>query len=142
MVDRTADRLDVIEMTARYARAVDYRELDAMDTLFTPACVVLGVEPGPIEGVEAWKLWLHTALQRFGATQHLFGNHLVEIWEDGASASMRSALQATHIMLDEPKEALVLTATYYDQLIRTATGWRITEHRLEKLHTEVRRSLR
>jgi ketosteroid isomerase-like protein len=142
MADRTADRLDIIELTARYARAVDYREIDGMDALFTPDAVVLGVEPGPIEGVEAWKAWLHRALQRFGATQHLFGNHLVDIHPDGMSATMRSSLQATHIMVSDPKEALVLTATYYDTLIRTPAGWRITEHHLEKLHTEVRRSLR
>lgn len=140
MSDRTADRLDIVEMTARYARAVDYREIDDMDQLFTPDCVVLGVEPEPIRGLDAWKLWLHTALKRFGATQHLFGNHLVDVRAD--EATMRSALQATHIMRDEPKEALVLTATYYDELIRTPGGWRITEHKLEKLHTEVRRSLR
>ena len=137
MTDYARDRFAVQEMTARYARAVDYRELETFDVLFTPDCVVLGVgRDGPIHGVEAWKGWVRDALERFGPTQHLFGNHVIEI--RGDEASMRSYLQATHIMRDDPKASLTLWATYYDELVRDGEGWRIREHRLEPAHTELR----
>ena len=137
MADPVADRFAIQEMTARYARAVDARELEAFDDLFTEDCVVLGVgRDGPIHGREAWKAWVREALLRFGPTQHLFGNHLIEL--RGNEASMRSYLQATHIVADDPGASLTLWATYYDELVRDGPAWRIREHRLVPEHTELR----
>ncbi len=140
MADAARDRVLIQEMTSHYARAVDYCEIDGMDDLFTEDCRVLGVgNAGPIEGLSAWKAWLRNALERFGATQHFFGNHFIIVEDD--EASMRSSLQATHVIKADPKETLVLLATYYDELVRTPDGWRIREHRLEPQHIETRRAV-
>ncbi len=139
MSDPIADRLAIQDVMTRYANGVDTRDLDLYATSFTPDVVVSGFgDAGVIEGREAWVAYVRKALERFGVTQHLMGNHVVEL--RGDEATMRTYVQATHVLADDPKSTLTLWASYHDELVRDGAAWRIRDHRLEPAHTQLRRS--
>ncbi len=139
MHDPIADRLAVQDVMTRYANGVDTRDLDLYASAFTPGVVVSGFGGAEvIEGREAWVDYVRKALERFGVTQHLMGNYVVEL--RGDEATMRTYVQATHVLADDPKSTLTLWATYHDELVRDGAVWRIRDHRLEPAHTQVRRS--
>jgi uncharacterized protein (TIGR02246 family) len=136
MTDLIADRLAVQDVMSRYATGVDTRDLDLYATCFADDVVATGFGPDTINGREAWVGYVRNALERFGATQHLMGNQVVEL--DGDTAKMKTYVQATHVLAAEPKKTLTLWATYDQELVRDGDRWRIKKHRLIPAHTQVR----
>jgi hypothetical protein len=126
-----ADRLAIQDVMTRYANGVDTRDKDLYASAFVEDLRISGgFGTGPeVQGREAWVAWVWRQLERFGPTQHLMGNYVVEL--RGDQATMRTYVQATHIMADDPKTTLTLWATYHDELVRDGDIWRITDHRLE-----------
>lgn len=125
------DRYDVGQVMVRYATSVDQRDLDRYATCFTDDVTVSGFGGGTFTDRSTYVDWVASALGRFSATHHQITNQEVEL--EGDRAHLRSYVQATHVLLDEPDRLLVLWAIYDDRLVRTADGWRITHHALERL---------
>ena len=130
MIDPTADRLAVGDIIIRYATSVDKRDMLRYATCFTDEVVVTGFGDQSFEGIGPYLEYVTNALKRFGRTQHLIANQ--EITIDGDTAHMRSYVQATHELAGDPETLVVLCAVYDDRLVRTAVGWRITKHHLER----------
>ena len=130
MIDPTADRLGVADVIIRYATSVDKRDMLRYATCFTDEVVVTGFGDQSFEGIGPYLEYVTNALKRFGRTQHLIANQ--EITIDGDTAHMRSYVQATHELAGDPETLVVLWAVYDDRLVRTAVGWRITKHHLER----------
>ena len=129
-MDPIADRFAVQDVMTRYAAGVDNRDLALHESCFTEDVVVSGFAPDrEFNGRAAWMEYVRNALERFSATQHLISNHAVEL--HGDHASLRTYVQATHLMATGPQSTFVLWATYHTNLRRTASGWRIVAHRLE-----------
>lgn len=125
------DREAVAEVIIRYATSVDKRDLARYATCFTDDVEVTGFSGGTITGLTPYVEWVGKALSRFGRTQHLLGNHEIEI--TGDTAHMRTYFQATHVLDAEPDYLLVLWAVYDDRMIRTPDGWKIAKHHLDRL---------
>ncbi|MCC6381284.1 MAG: nuclear transport factor 2 family protein [Dehalococcoidia bacterium] len=134
-----ADRLAVQDVMIRYATSVDARDMERYASCFTKDVAVSGFGPGPMHGREAFLAYVTEALQRFKATQHLLGNQVVEL--QGDRATLRTYVQATHVLAAQPDTTLTLWATYHDELVRHDGEWRICEHRLEPGATQTTRSL-
>ena len=131
MTSELQDRHDIAQVIIRYATSVDQRDLDRYATCFTDDVEVTGFSGGTFTDRDTYVAWVAGALERFAGTHHQITNHEIEI--DGDSAHMRSYVQATHEMADDPDTLLILWAIYDDRLVRTADGWRITHHALEPL---------
>lgn len=125
------DREAVAEVIIRYATSVDKRDLARYATCFTDDVEVTGFSGGPIVGLAPYVEWVAKALSRFARTQHLLGNHEIEI--TGDTAHMRTYVQATHVLEADPDYLLVLWAVYDDQMMRTSDGWKIARHHLDRL---------
>lgn len=125
------DRYDVGQVMIRYATSVDQRDMRRYGSCFADDVVVTGFGADAIEGCDAWVAYVERALERFAGTHHQITNQEVEL--DGDSAHLRSYVQATHEIADDPEHLLILFAIYDDRLVRTADGWRITRHELERL---------
>ena len=88
-----------------------------------------------LDGIEAIRGRIRTALQHLDDSQHLVGNH--EIAVDGDAATHRCYLQAQHV-----REAAVggpnyiVAGRYEDRLARTDAGWRITHRTLTVMWTD------
>lgn len=124
MTDDHRDRLDIIVLAVRYTWALDTKDADLLDEVFTPdaSATLRGVE---CVGRDAIKARVSGAFERFDHTQHLVGNHLVTI--DGDDATHRCQLQAQHAL--DGADNRVIGGYYDDRLVRTPDGWRIA-HRV------------
>jgi uncharacterized protein (TIGR02246 family) len=128
--DALADRAALVDVMTRYACTVDRRDLAAYATCFTEDVHVTGYSAGAIEGRDAFLAYVERALTRYAATHHAIVNH--EIAVDGDTATMRSHVTATHVLADDDEALVVLWAVYDDDLVRTADGWRIRRHHLDR----------
>jgi len=130
-----ADRLALEELVRRYANAIDTRDFDALDRVFTTDAYIdyraMGGIDGPYPDV---KKWLPQALGSFPAYMHLVGNGVYEI--DGDVASGRIACFNPMVVPrpDGGSDTMFLGLWYVDRYRRTADGWRITRRVEEKCY--------
>jgi 3-phenylpropionate/cinnamic acid dioxygenase small subunit len=126
--DELADRLAINDLLVRYAWAIDSKDWDALDTVFTPDANIDYTATGGIAGtITEIKPWLAKSLAAFPATQHLLANSQVTI--DGDTANARTAVYnpmgaATR---EGPLHFFFMGGYYVDQMVRTADGWRIKQ---------------
>jgi hypothetical protein len=117
------DRHAIIDILNQYATCLDARDWDGLDAVFHQDAV--GHYGVVIEGRPAIVASIRGFLDGCGATQHLLGNHEVDI--DGDHARCATKARVIHIGAGEraaltPYEAI---GVYRDQLVRTPDGWRI-----------------
>lgn len=126
------DRLEIEDVLTRYAWAIDSREFDGLDEVFTPDAFVDYTSAGGIKGkYPEVKAWLASVLPHFPAYQHLVTNKDIRI--DGDTATSRSGF---YNPMGQQAEGGRMTfffvgGEYHDKLVRTGDGWRI-EERVEK----------
>jgi len=134
MSDATADVVEIAQLLYRYARAIDAKDWQALEQIFTPdARIHYAVERGAELRFPELAAWLARAMTIFKSTQHVITNPLVDIQGDTARCS--SYLTGTHVQVRSDSGAEVLTtegSTYTDELVRTRAGWRICVRRLER----------
>jgi 3-phenylpropionate/cinnamic acid dioxygenase small subunit len=127
-----ADRLDIEAVLTRYAWALDTKEFDGLDEVFTPDAHIdytsSGGEAGDFEKVKAW---LAHVLPNFPAYQHLVTNKQITL--NGDQATSRSEFYNPMVFAkpDGSTSIFFVGGEYHDRLTRTPDGWRITE-RVEK----------
>lgn len=120
-----ADVLEIQNLLATYVFALDEKDYDALDGVFTPDATFDYTSTGGVTG--DWKTikpWLAAALARFPTTQHLVG--LPRIRLDGDRATCATMLFNPMLLKHEGKDLIFFVgATYRDDLVRTPNGWRI-----------------
>jgi SnoaL-like domain len=123
-----SDRLEIQDLFARYSFAIDDRDWQALDQVFTPDARIDYSETGGAKGslIEI-KAWLPKALERFPAFQHMVATTKLELVGD--SATSRTILFNPMVMPggDGKPQAFFMGLWYRDKLVRTADGWRISE---------------
>ncbi len=129
------DERDIVRVALRYARALDTKDWALLDEVFLPdATAELGSRT-LLEGIEAIRQRIRTALEALDASQHLVGNHEVDVVAD--TATHRCYVQAQHVRRAAPGGPnYIVAGIYEDRLVRTATGWRIAHRTLSVTWTE------
>ena len=123
------DRAEIAELLARYANALDDRDWNRLACCFTEDATGDYGAVGRCEGFAAIEALCRKALEPLDSSQHLVGS--IEIEVSGDSARARCALQAQHTLRGcEGGENYTLGGSYRDQLVRTASGWRIRHREL------------
>ncbi|MFF5966455.1 nuclear transport factor 2 family protein [Streptomyces collinus] len=127
------DRQAIADVVNRYAYALDSREWTALDEVFTVDAVVRygGPQSPPIEGREKAVAFIRSFLGGCGPSQHLLGNHVIEV--EGATAVAVCKARVCHFGAGAraklaPYECF---GVYRDRLRRTPEGWRIEERTFE-----------
>ncbi|NLU68770.1 nuclear transport factor 2 family protein [Streptomyces sp. HNM0574] len=125
-----SDRMEIQDLLVRYSHAVDTRQWDALDELFTPDAVIDYTAMGGVRGsLPEIKRFLASALADFPAFQHLIANTSITLHGNTATARTMChnplALPTDHT----PGSTGVLYCGlwYHDTLTRTEAGWRIGE---------------
>jgi hypothetical protein len=118
-LSRRIERLESIEqirqLPARYALALDMRDLDALAGLFPE-----DVEVGKSRGREALRAWFDTTLRvQFAGTAHHVGNHVIE-FEDADHARGVVYSKNEH---ETGTEWVIMQMMYVDDYERTAGRW-------------------
>lgn len=123
-----SDRLEIQDLFARYSFAIDDRNWDALDQIFTPDARIDYTETGGASGsVAEMKRWLASALERFPRYQHMVAT--TELRLNGDQATSRTILFNPMVYrgADEEEQTFFIGLWYRDKLVRTADGWRIAE---------------
>lgn len=123
-----SDRLEIQDLLTRYCDAIDSRDWDLLDTVFTPDARIDYAETGGAAGsYPEIKAWLPRALERFPAYQHMVAAPRLVI--DGDAATSRTILFNPMVHRDEAgqEQVFFIGLWYRDRLVRTAAGWRIAE---------------
>src|SRR5580700_5580387 len=87
-----ASLLKIQQLVARYALAVDSRDLDTLVSLFVPD-VAVGRQD---QGREALRNWYAKALGSVGATIHFIANHTVDIEGHSARGILYCRVEVEH----------------------------------------------
>ena len=119
-----ADRLELHELPGRYGDAIDDRDWDRLDAIFTPDAVFDLTDLGAprCEGLEAIKRFMDEEADH--PRTHLMTNIYAN--ETSTGAQLRFRIVA---LLGGGK---VGSASYYDDVVKTPAGWRV-QHRVVTL---------
>ncbi|WP_245669592.1 nuclear transport factor 2 family protein [Nocardia speluncae] len=123
-----SDRDAVADTVNRYTYALDDRDWALLDEVFAPDAVVrYGAAEAPaVRGRAATVAMIRSFLDRCGPSQHLLGNHIIEI--DGDTASSICKARVLHIGAgDNANLTYECVGVYRDRLSRSPQGWRIVE---------------
>jgi len=127
-----SDRLEIQQVMTDYADAIDTRNYDALDQVFTADAFIDYTAMGGIKGqYPEVKAWLKDTLKWFPNYYHLISNFKLKI--DGDRASSRIICFNPMLMQPEGKSHVMFFGLWYlDQWVRTDAGWRMTERLEEK----------
>ncbi|MEY3033468.1 MAG: hypothetical protein RLZ86_90 [Actinomycetota bacterium] len=130
---RLVDRQQIVDVTLAYTYALDAKDWDALDDVFTVDATAYLTEE--LDGREAIKERVRRALESLDLSQHMVANHDVRI--DGDSAVCRCYLQAQHVREAAPGPPnFIVAGRYDDRFVRTSVGWRIVRRELTIMWTE------
>jgi 3-phenylpropionate/cinnamic acid dioxygenase small subunit len=134
-LQQISDRIEIDELLARYARALDYKDFGELDGIFTADATFDAGGLGSPTGPKAIEDMIEGTIGHLDATQHLVGKSIIEFAEDGDAAEVRTYLISQHIRESTPGPVkhYFLGGEYYDRVVRTPEGWRIAYRRLDRM---------
>jgi len=124
-----SDRFEIQQLLIDYSTAIDTRQFDDLDHVFTADAYIDYRAMGGIDGrFPEVKAWLAQVLPNFPAYAHMLGNFDVRI--DGRidrdTASSRTICFNPMVLGGEQNQILYCGLWYDDEFIRTAEGWRMS----------------
>lgn len=138
-----ADRLEIDQLLVRYVDAIDAKDWDLLDTVFTPDAHLDYSSSGGPEGRGDYptvKAWLQSSLALFAMTQHLVGKTSMRL--DGDRAECRTIFHnpmGVPVNDDGIYDAdgtglhiFTVGGWYVDTCVQTDDGWRI-ERKVEEM---------
>lgn len=136
MLQELIDRAAIVDAVLAYATALDTRDWQRLGGLFAEdACWEYSGSGDQLVGRDAIVARISTSLERFDATHHLNGNHVVAV--HGDEAEHTCYYQAQHVRLGLPDgEKFLGGGRYDDRLRRTPDGWRFTHRRITSVWSE------
>jgi hypothetical protein len=129
-----SDRLEILDLFARYCRAVDERDWDLLWTVFLPSSVIDYSDAGGLKAAAPEAIeWLSAAMGSSAFSQHVVTLRDIELLEDTATI-LSYYYNPTGRQDSETDFSVMLVGGYYrDRLKRTDDGWRISGRRVDKL---------
>jgi hypothetical protein len=129
------DRNAIIELSSRFACAVDEHDWSAVASVFTPDVVIDYSTGTHLVGPDAMVKLIRGVLDRSGPSQHLVGNFIVDVDGERARAScyVRTFIAGA---LGSPvaDDAYENFAAYHDELVCTDGSWRVAQRRADIVH--------
>ena len=123
-----SDRLEIQQLMTTYSNAIDRRDFDRLDTVFTPDAYIDYRAMGGIDGrYPEVKAWLGPALKSFPHYYHLIANTEVVLAGDKATARTVCFNPMEVPLPQGGGQVMFLGLWYVDELVRTSDGWRIRE---------------
>jgi hypothetical protein len=126
-IQTAADKVEIQEVMARYAGAVDSRRWELLEQVFFEGSVVdFGPNGGVRDEYPGIVEYLKTAMAGFAAYQHYLSNFVTEV--DGDEATSRFYVWTPLITIVEGRDEIIVDGGFYDaSFVRTPDGWRVKE---------------
>lgn len=118
-----SDRMEIQSLMIAYCHAIDRRDWDALDDVFTPDAIIDYSEMVGVKGtLPEIKRFLADSMQQLAATQHIISTSKIELQGDRAVGSTI----CTNPMVLKPDNHVFFVGLWYrDEFVRTPRGWRI-----------------
>jgi SnoaL-like domain len=134
-IEQLIDERDIVAVAVRYCRALDTKDWALLAEVFEPDSTAELGDPKLRTGIDEIVARVRSALERLDISQHLVGNHDVDV--DGDTATHRCYLQAQHVRRAATGGAnYIVAGRYDDRFVRTAAGWRIAHRTLTVMWTD------
>jgi hypothetical protein len=134
-----SDRLEIQDLLADYSHAIDRKDWDALDDVFTEdALIDYSAFGGSTGDLATTKAFLADALSGFPHFQHMVATSKVEV--DGDEAVGRTICHNPMVLQEDERgvtRMMFCGLWYLDRFVRTPDGWRIAERREEKAYMHV-----
>jgi ketosteroid isomerase-like protein len=123
-LEEISDRLEIQDLMVEYCYAIDNRDWDALDNVFTPDAIIDYSEMVGVKGtLPEIKEFLAKSMSVVAACQHIITTSQIKI--DGDRAQGRTI--CTNPMALQPDGHVMLLGLWYrDEFVRTDKGWRIS----------------
>ena len=126
-VEVAADVVAIQQVLYHYAYALDARDYDALDEVFS-ADAKLHTSGGTLMSPAHYKSMCETELAKLDATHHMVTNTAVTV--HGARATARAYFQAQHVKRSlAPDPHFLMAGWVDDEFERRTEGWRIVDRR-------------
>jgi SnoaL-like domain len=124
--EEMSDRLELQDLLISYSEAIDRREFDELDALFTKDAYIDYRDTGGIEGrYPQVKEWLAETLPAyFERNAHMLGLPAIKLAGDTATA--RTFCFNPMVLKGDKAKIMQVGVWYDDEFVRTAEGWRFT----------------
>ncbi|HKH05903.1 MAG TPA: nuclear transport factor 2 family protein [Acidimicrobiales bacterium] len=131
-LQEVSDRLELEDLVHAYSHAVDARDWDALDELFTPDATIDYTEMGGPRGdLASTKAFLAEVMPLMTSTQHLVATSRFVV--DGDSATGRSiCFNPMAVEVAGAPHTFFCGLWYRDTFVRTAAGWRFADRYEER----------
>ena len=127
-----SDRIEIQELLIDYSHALDFRQFEEFDNIFTPDAMIDYTEMGGPRGdLQSTKAYLVKAMNLMGSYQHMVATSKVTI--DGDTATGRTICH-NPMTLKKGNRLFWCGLWYRDTFVRTAQGWRISERYEERCY--------
>jgi ketosteroid isomerase-like protein len=128
-----SDKLEIQELAYAYAEAIDQKDFDRLDDIFTPDAQIDYSAMGGANGrYPEVKKFLQDSLPMFNDYYHLVANLLIKLDGDTATGRVMCFNPMGMPVPDKPPQMMFLGLFYIDKYVRTAQGWRISERAEER----------
>ncbi len=137
-----ADKMDILEVIARYSYTYDERDADGFAHLFTEDGIFEVIDSGGSQhelrlasraAIQAWALQRHRQVVKGIHDRHYQSGTLFDVLTQD-QAQTRTMVLITHQGVHDPTPRPVLSGVYHDCWQKTQRGWRITQRILRHDH--------
>ena len=125
-LQQISDRFELQQLVIDYANAIDAREFDRLDQVFTEDAYIDYRDTGGIDGqYPQIKGWLAETLPTyFELNAHMLGLPAIKLAGDTATA--RTFCFNPMVLKGEKPKVMQVGVWYDDEFVRTAAGWRLS----------------
>jgi hypothetical protein len=125
-VQEMSDRFEIQDLIVNYCYAVDNKEFDKLDDVFTPDAIIDYSEMVGVKGrLPEIKAFLSESLNAVRAFQHAVSTTQYTI--EGDTARTRTAVYNPMVLDEEAGERVMVFGLWYlHDYVRTDAGWRIS----------------
>ncbi len=119
----------ITSVVCSYAEMLDAGDFEGLHRLFARTAVYTPGAAEPLEGGDAIRRLIDEAVQCYDgvpSTKHLVTNYIVEIDDDGTSATARSYYTALQARPELPLQPII-TGRWHDRLVKDGDQWWIVE---------------
>jgi hypothetical protein len=132
-LEQISDRLEIQQLAVDYANAIDAREFDRLDQVFTADAYIDYRVFGGIDGrYPEVKSWLEQVLAPIPAFQHLVGNMDIRITQDRGTGRIACFNPMAMPLSGGGVQVGFYGLWYIDTYVRTGQGWRIATRSEER----------
>ena len=132
-----SDRMELQHLLISYSEAIDRREFDELDEIFTGDAYIDYRDTGGIDGhYPQIKGWLAETLPKFFERNvHMLGLPAIKL--DGDSATARTFCFNPMVLKGDTPKIYQVGVYYEDEFVRTADGWRISRRVEDKVYDKI-----